>query len=534
MTAREQELEAEIVRLRAERDVARDALSVLGADKLDALSRAMESATSPFVIYDPLLRYTYVNPRAATLFDRTPEIMIGRRDDQLFPTEIFEAYLPLLQRALETGYPHSNVVSYPNERGQAKTVVKLFVPLMNRANVSGVLGFTHDLTGIKLAEEERLRLEEQIQHAQKLESLGVLAGGIAHDFKNALSVILAVTSLALVDVEDESRVHAHLGQIDLAARRATELAQQMLTYSGRGQVVKRRIGLNSVVQEMLQLLGAVVPKLAAVSYSFHDDLPMIWGDVSQIRQVVMNLLTNAAESLNGAAGTITVRTGLVDAGDDYLAERSDEELAPGVYAFLAVSDTGCGMSDDVRARVFEPFFSTKLEGRGLGLGVVQGIVRSHRGAIEITTAPDQGTEFHVFFPCAETGPAVDDDSTKSWTSYQGDGTVLVGDLDAGDRQVTRAILERFGFSVVMAQRSDELLDLFVKDKETIVAILVSAQLPSLGSEELAHELKALGATVPILFAGHEKSPSTETARFVKKPYKARSLVRKLRRALRAD
>jgi PAS domain S-box-containing protein len=257
-----------------------------------------------------------------------------------------------------------------------------------------------DITRRKRAEEERRKLEARVQHDQRLESLGVLAGGIAHDFNNLLTVILANTGLALLGLPPDAPARHALGQIEQAALRAADLTRQMLAYSGRGRFVIQPVDLSRVVEEMAGLLQTTLPKGATLRCDGAPGLPAVEADPAQVRQVALNLITNAADALGDAAGVIAVRTGVVHAERAYLASaHGREDLPEGPYAYLEVSDSGCGMDAATAARVFEPFFTTKFIGRGLGLAAVLGIMQGHRGAIHIVSAPGQGSTFRALFPC---------------------------------------------------------------------------------------------------------------------------------------
>ncbi len=253
-----------------------------------------------------------------------------------------------------------------------------------------------DITERKRAEEERLRLEAHILETQKLESLGVLAGGIAHDFNNLLTVILGNDLLARSEVPPGSRLARQLDRIRSAAKHAEALTSQMLMYSGKASVSLKPLDLSALVEGMAELLEASVSKKCRLETSLGHGRIMVKGDPTQLRQVIMNLVTNASEALCDRPGRVVVRTGLMSADAAYLTGAPDgRDLGEGDYVYLEVSDTGEGMEEGTRKRIFEPYFSTKSMGRGLGLASVLGIVRGHRGAIKLVTEPAGGTTFRV-------------------------------------------------------------------------------------------------------------------------------------------
>ncbi len=264
-------------------------------------------------------------------------------------------------------------------------------PIFNdEGEVIQIIESCRDITGRKRAEEERLSLERQVQHAQKLESLGVLAGGIAHDFNNLLMAILGNADLALDDLSPHAPAHECIQEIEKASKRAAELAKQMLAYSGKGRFVIEPIDLNEFVDEMAHLLEVSVSKKALLKYNYADNLPAIDADATQVRQIIMNLITNASEAIGDRSGVIALSTGAMDCDRAYLDSANnplraslDEPLLEGVYTYFEVADTGGGMDKETQEKIFDPFFTTKFTGRGLGMAAVLGIVRGHHGTIKV-------------------------------------------------------------------------------------------------------------------------------------------------------
>ncbi len=252
------------------------------------------------------------------------------------------------------------------------------------------------------AEEEKRQIELRLQHSQKLESLGVLAGGIAHDFNNLVMAIMGHVEIALGDIPTASPARDSLEDIETVAIRASELCHQLLAYSGKERFVVEPVNLNHLVVEMSQLLETAVAKTAHVQLDLQEDLPTIDAAATQIRQIVMNLITNASDALRGKKGIIRIESGLVDVDEAALRRtRMSAEAAPGSHIYLQVQDTGCGMEPEIQEKIFDPFFTTKTSGRGLGMAAVRGIVRSHRGAIYLESQPDQGSTFRILFPVSD-------------------------------------------------------------------------------------------------------------------------------------
>lgn len=258
-----------------------------------------------------------------------------------------------------------------------------------------------DQTWRRENEKAKKRLEEQFSHAQRLDSLGMLAGGVAHDFNNLLTGILGNAQLAKLELADDDEVGEYVAQIETAALRAAELTRQILTFAGKAETVKRPIDLSPLVEEMGQLLERAVSPRTRIELGIPDALPPVHGDPSQIRQVVMNLIMNASDALGDAHGTIevSVRETWVDAADLLILHLGDS-AAPGSYACLEVTDDGCGMEGAALHRIFDPFYTTKEDGHGLGLATTIGIVRAHGGLIGVRSSVGKGTSFRVFLPCA--------------------------------------------------------------------------------------------------------------------------------------
>jgi signal transduction histidine kinase/CheY-like chemotaxis protein len=387
------------------------------------------------------------------------------------------------------------------------------------------------------SESEQGRLEAQIRHTQKLESLGVLAGGIAHDFNNLLVGILGHAGLALGQLPAASEALASVQQIQVAAQRAAQLTNQLLAYSGKGRFVTARFSLNEVVLEMQQLLATAISNKSELVTQLDPELPEIEADPGQIRQVVMNLITNASDAIGRADGRITVRTGVVAATVDDLRESYlDEQLPPGRYVFVEVADTGVGMDEAIRSRIFDPFFTTKFTGRGLGLAVVLGIVRSHRGAIRVDSQVGRGTTFQVLLPAAATAagaaPAAEPEAFES-----GSGLVLVVDDEESVRQVAGAILEQAGFQVLSAADGASALELL--QRQPVRAMLLDLTMPHMrGDEVYARAITLRPELKVVLTSGYTEQEALGRLRakgelgFIQKPYLPRELISIMARACR--
>jgi CheY-like chemotaxis protein len=378
-----------------------------------------------------------------------------------------------------------------------------------------------------------------MQQMQKLESLGVLAGGIAHDFNNLLVAILGNAGLALMELPPESPARQTVLAIETAAQRAAELTRQMLAYSGKGRFVIERLNLSRIVEEMAHLLEVSVSKRAVLKYRFAPDLPAIEGDATQLRQVIMNLITNASDAIGDRSGVISISTGLMHADAAYLKTAyMDDALPEGDYVYLEVADTGLGMDEQTAERIFDPFFTTKFTGRGLGLAAVLGIVRSHRGAIKLYTEPGRGTTFKILFPTA--GPAVPtpEEPVEAATTAPAVATILVVDDDETVRTVTRRMLEQSGYTVFQAADGAEALAIYRENQGAIDLVLLDMTMPHMDGEETFRELRRIDPRVRVLLtSGYNEQDATERfagkglGGFIQKPYRPQELLERIRSIL---
>ena len=386
------------------------------------------------------------------------------------------------------------------------------------------------------AEEARRAIEAKVLEVQKLESLGVLAGGIAHDFNNLLVAILGNASLALLDLPQDSPARPSIADIEIAGQRAGELARQMLAYCGRSKFQIEPIELAELVRELMTLLRVSIGKSVVIKLDLPDDPIIVDADAAQIRQVVMNLVINAADAIGDRSGIVTIRVRRLEADAAYLADaHPGSNLAAGSYAALEVSDTGLGMDKETQARIFDPFFTTKFAGRGLGLAAVLGIVRGHGGALRVYSELGRGSTFRIVLPLSASSPVRAEDPETEWS---GTGRILVVDDDAMVRTVARRLLESFGLTVVEATGGAEAITMFVDEADTIDAILLDLTMPDVGGAQVFRAVRAIRPDVPVvLMSGYHEDEASAAfdgqglAGFVQKPFTPADLSRRMRVAL---
>ena len=393
-----------------------------------------------------------------------------------------------------------------------------------------MFGACQDITDFRRAQRENLA-------RQKLESIGTLAGGIAHDFNNLLAGVLAEAELAGAELEQGESPLEGLKRIRLAAGRGAEIVRELMTYSGQDKAGPvEPIDLSQLVEEILGLLKISVSKHAVLKVDLQKRVPTVLGNSAQLRQVVMNLVINASEALGEEDGLIGVATSHI-----VLPRSSGPDLPAGDYLNLEVSDTGSGMSEELQAKVFDPFFSTKFAGRGLGLAVVHGIVRDHGGAINLVSAPGQGTKFEILLPCGgETAQSQHDATEQATAKARGNraGTILVVEDEAVLRGAVSKMLRKNGFSVLEAMDGSSALELVRAHYHEIDVMLLDITLPGVSSLEVFEHAKRLRPELKVILTSAYGREAVDAAfaglrgeRFIRKPFRFVELMSLLQDAL---
>ncbi|MDA8429855.1 MAG: PAS domain S-box protein, partial [Geobacteraceae bacterium] len=388
-----------------------------------------------------------------------------------------------------------------------------------------LLSLMEDVTERKRDEEERLKLEQQLLHAQKLESLGVLAGGIAHDFNNILMAIIGNADLALMRINRESPAVENLHRIEQAAARAADLAKQMLAYSGKGKFVVESIDLNTLLEEMLHMLEVSISKKAVLRLNPFHPLPPVEADATQMRQIIMNLVINASEAIGDMSGVIAITTGCMDCDTHYLDDVwLNENITEGLYVYLEIADSGCGMDKETLAKLFDPFFTTKFTGRGLGMAAVLGIVRGHKGAIKVYSELHKGTTFKILLPASGKPAEIFNGHTLP-DDWQGHGTVLLVDDEETVRGIGVEMLKELGFSTITANDGREAVEIF-RERPDITFVILDLTMPHMDGEQCFRELRQIRSGVKVIMSsGFNEQEVTQKfvgkglAGFIQKPYK---------------
>ncbi len=424
-------------------------------------------------------------------------------------------------------------------RNGSVTPVEMRMVTMNWEGQTSYLACLRDLTDRRKVEEERKRFEAQLQYTQKLESLGVLAGGIAHDFNNLLMAIVARAGLALRTIDKDSPAYPHLKHIEKSGLRGGELANQMLTYAGKGKLVIHSIDASQLIQEMAHLLRISISKRAELNYDLAQNLPHIEADPSQFRQLILSVLTNASEAIGDNNGVITISTGSLTSSSDLFKDWYIAGDLPSSHCvYIDVCDTGSGMDSEMIPKIFDPFFTTKFTGRGLGLAALLGIVRAHNGAVAVTSLAGEGTHFRLLFPSKSSPVRAVMPPSALDLYWKGSGTVLVVDDEEDVRFASQLILEEIGFTVLTAHDGHAGLEVYTRYREEIILVLLDLTMPRMNGEQLFKEIRQQNQAIPILLSsGYNEEEAAKRFHgvgiygFIQKPYQIDTLIERVRTAL---
>lgn len=485
--------------------------------KLSALLRALVESSDDAIISKDLNGIIQSwNRGAESIFGYTSAEAIGQPITIILPPDRAHEEHDILERIRHGGrVKHFETVR--SRKGGAPIPVSLTSsPIYDAAGrIVGASGILRDIG-------EARELEEQLRQKQKMEGLGVLAGGLAHDFNNILTGIMGNASLALR--EAQGPVAQRIQEVLNASERAAVLVRQMLAYAGKGRFVLTATNISEEVRQITPLLESSISRLVTIDLQLAPDLPPIEADRSQIQQLIMNLALNGAEAIGEAPGILTVAT---------WARETDQER----QVILQVGDTGAGMDEEVKARIFDPFFTTKFTGRGLGLAAVIGIIRGHKGSISVDSSPGRGSSFTIVFPAAAGARAVHP-AAEETGELRGYGNILVVDDEELVRNMARYTLEHLGYSVETVPDGLAAVETFSRKPADFDAVLLDLTMPRMNGEQALDRLRAIRPEIPVvLSSGFSEGEALERFRdrglsaFLQKPYTATALARKIKTAL---
>ncbi len=498
--------------------------------ELSRLQAAVEQTHEVVLITDRDAIIQYVNPAFERISGYSSDEAVGRTPNLVKSDEMSQVFYQQMWDTILDGRNWQADFINRNKAGELYEVEQAISPIKNEhGNITGFVSVQRDVT------EER-KQQQQLEHTQRLESLGVLAGGIAHDFNNLLTAILGNAGLARRRTPDNSPIAANLKHIEDASERAADLCKQMLAYSGKGKFVVVPINLSTLIEEIIGLLNISIGKNVSLRTELDSELSSIEADKAQMQQVIMNLVINASEAIGEKSGQVMIHTGTIDADVEYLQTTYvNESLPAGRYVFMEISDNGCGMDRETQNKLYDPFFTTKFTGRGLGMSAILGIVRGHRGAIKVYSEIDKGTTFKILLPAADVVHSaqysLENSDLEQW---QGHGTILVVDDEKSLRQTTRLMLEDIGFDVITAVDGLDAVDIFGRKHADIDAVLLDMTMPNMDGKTAFREMRRIDPEARvILCSGYNEQEATShftgkgLAGFIQKPYQFNHLRQKL-------
>lgn len=489
----------------------------------------------------------YISPAFTRILGYDASEIIGRKIGSFLDPDDVPAYQSFLSAIMSGSGAHRLPEFRTRTRSGEIRYFTTTASIVNGPNggFDYLVGVALDITDRKQLEAEHLDLERRLLHTQKLESLGVLAGGIAHDFNNLLSAIMGNLELAQAGHESANTCARYISNAMHASKKAADLTRQMLAYSGKGSFRKEELNLSRIVDENISIFRSSVPRTITLELDLASSPDPIIADSGQIQQVVMNLITNAAEAIGTRPGTLRISTGMQFYSEEQLRENRIEELPPpGLFVYLEISDTGCGMSRDTQQRLFDPFFTTKFTGRGLGMSALLGIVKGHHGAIFVHSELEKGSTFRILFPAAESersekAPDARPEPYPRSGSVSIDGRkILVIDDEQMVLEMCSNMLMRYGFSVLTAEDGPAGIELFKANSESVDCIILDLSMPRMDGLETFRHLRAVRPDVKvILSSGYSAQSATEPFKglglsgFVSKPYTIDTLRDEVERVL---
>jgi PAS domain S-box-containing protein len=493
----------------------------------------MESASQAIVAVNHKGRIELVNNRAEELFGYTRDELLGHSLEMLLPDALRERHAG--QSKAYFSRPKARPAGIGMElTGKRKNGQEFPIEIdLNYVDVGGhslAISFITDIS-------KRIRLEQELRQSQKMEAVGQLAGGVAHDFNNLLTVIMGYSAMVLDGLKPDDAFREPLEEIEKAATRAATLTRQLLTFS-RSQVVRLEVlNLNTVIEETEKMLRRVISEDIDLIMHCGERVDDILADPGLIGQIVMNLAINARDAMP-EGGKLIVETANLFLDKDYAGAHLAIKAGP--HAMLAVTDTGTGMSAEVRARIFEPFYTTKPQGKGTGLGLatVFGIVKQLEGTIWVYSEPGKGTTFKILFPAVEGGARPEQEAPVEHISARGQETILLVEDEDGVRRFVCTILEKQGYTVIEAANTEDALSLVSRNADRVDLLLTDVIMPRMNGPELAERISRLSPGLRVLFMSGYTDRTVrlhdrfgDDANFIEKPFTAHSLAQKVREAL---
>jgi two-component system cell cycle sensor histidine kinase/response regulator CckA len=495
--------------------------------------------TNPHLIFvkDWDGRYLLANAAVAEFLGTTVENLVGQRDcDFGLKEEEASRFLRDERHVMTSQQP----VFIPEEPAtSAKTGVTRWFQTV-KVPLRSADGTTRQVLGVATDITDRKQLEDQFRQAHKMEAVGRLAGGVAHDFNNVLTVIRAQTEFLLADLPPDDPRRSDVQEIQGAADRAASFTRQLLAFSRRQLLQPEVLELNHVITGMEMMVRRLVGEDVVVMTKLHPDLPRIWADPGQLQQVILNLAVNSRDAMP-RGGTLLIESNVVELDEHY--PRQHPTAKPGTHVVLVVTDTGCGMDAATRSRIFEPFFTTKDPGKGTGLGLstVYGIVKQSGGHIWVYSEPGRGTTFKLYFPPHYGAVKTAQPERPAVPALGSGATILLVEDERPVRSTVRRLLERHGYQVLEAANGQDALDLVTARSEEISLVLSDMVMPGMGGTELAGRIRSIAPKLPVLLmTGYTEEAIARAVerpleeQIIEKPFTMTTMLEKVRLAISAQ
>jgi len=486
---------------------------------------------------------TFINPAGARMLGYKVDELLGRQshatwhhhypDGTILPVEECGLY-----EVLKEGAPGSaeNVVFWKKD-GTKLQVEYTSTPMLEADKLIGAVVTFRDMSGQLLEEQERRKLEEQLRHSQKMEAVGTLAGGVAHDFNNILNVIIGYGTILLDRLRDDHLSREQLTEVLAAADKAANLTKRLLAFSRKQVVEMRPVSVNEIIAGMEKMLSRIIGEDISFTMELAPGKILTMADSGQLEQVLMNLVSNARDAMpNG--GRLKISTEIMEMDEDYIATHGYGKTGP--YALISVTDTGGGMDEETQKKIFEPFFTTKGigEGTGLGLAIAYGIVKQHDGYVQVYSKEGEGTRLNILLPLIEEAAAVRPEVESTGSLKGGTEAILLAEDDGSLRKLSRIVLESFGYTVIAAENGEEAIDRFMENRDKIRLAILDMIMPGKSGREVCEAIKKESPLIKILFISgytmdliHREELRDQDVDFILKPISPKDLVKKVREAL---
>ncbi len=502
------------------------------------LDEIINSFGDPMFVKDRQHRWVLVNNAMCTLMGRSRSELLGKTDYDYFPEEEADVFQETDERVLTTGLENINEESFTDAQGGKHTILTKKNLYTYKNGEPFIVGIIRDITEQKRAAEERIRLEARLTQSQKIEAIGTLAGGIAHDFNNILQPMLGYSEMLRLHLPPDSPQQRYVDRLYTAGLRAKELVNQILAFSRRSEHKIIPIRMQTILKEVFKLCRSTIPSTIAIKKDIQDDCATVLLDPSQLHQIAMNLIINAYHAVEQSGGYISIRL------QETVLEKQDvanTSLSPGRYALFSVADTGCGIDPAIRDKIFDPYFTTKAQGKGTGLGlaVVYGIVKDRNGDITIDSEVGKGTTVNVYLPL--TTESVEKVVLGTMENYPaGSEHILLVDDEEMIIEIATLILESLGYQVTSRLSSVEAVELFRTNHEAYDLVITDLTMPQMSGEQLAREMIAINPEIPIIICsgysemmGRERAAALGVKELLMKPITIAEMSQKVRKVLDA-